>query len=183
MSLKPREELGVHGARLGEVKSWSQVSGHSEVRILVDSTRDQTKEILSVSQDIFEGAWNARGSLDGSIGNFAAVFGAVESEDSFDLIVGNGVLKQNHVVVEVAYVIRVSEKEGVFEVKAAGQNILGVFNGCFLEPTQRFDFGLWVLIEEFLIVGQLDDDWTFESLLHEFAEDKRKKVPEVHGLS
>jgi hypothetical protein len=48
VALQSWEELGVQSARLGELQSRSDVSGHSEVRILVDSARDKTKDVLGV---------------------------------------------------------------------------------------------------------------------------------------
>lgn len=105
MTLKSWEELRVHSTGLRKVQPWSQVSGHSKVRILVDTTRNQTKKIIPISQHILEGTWDTWSSLDCSIGNLAAVLRSIETEDSFDLIVSDGILKQNNIVVKVTDVI------------------------------------------------------------------------------
>lgn len=126
VALKGGKELGVHSAGLGEVQSWGKVPGHPEVGILVYSTGDETEEVLVVPEELPEGARDAGRRLDRAVGDLAAVLGSLESEDSLDLVVGDGVLQENYVVVEVAYVVCVSEKEGLFVVEAAGEDVFGI---------------------------------------------------------
>jgi len=48
------EELGVNASRLLIFQLVSDISGHSEVRILIDTLWDQARNVSSVSEDVGE---------------------------------------------------------------------------------------------------------------------------------
>ena len=81
--MKTRQKLGVNAARLLHLHAFGDVSGHSEVWILVDSLRDEAEDFLVIAEDVGERVAEARDGRDGGEGASAAVVGRGEPEDAF----------------------------------------------------------------------------------------------------
>jgi hypothetical protein len=75
----------VNAGRLEVFDSGRNISCHSEVRILVDTLRNEAGDVSSLSEDMGEGVGIAWGGLDSGISNFTAVVTFVQTEDSLKL--------------------------------------------------------------------------------------------------
>lgn len=80
------EELGVDAGRLHIFDSDSYISGHTEVRVLVDTLWDKARNVGSLSEDMREGVGERGNGLDGWVGKLTAVVTLVDSEYTLELI-------------------------------------------------------------------------------------------------
>jgi hypothetical protein len=79
------EELGVDASRLEVLDSDSNVSGHSEVRVLIDALRDEAGNVGSLAENVGEGVGERGGGLDCRVGELTAVVALVDSEYALEL--------------------------------------------------------------------------------------------------
>lgn len=81
----------------------ADVSGHPEVRVLVDSLRNQAGELL-LPEDVPERRGDAGGCLDGREGRLPGIPREFQAEDGLARGEVDMLLEQAHVVVHVANV-------------------------------------------------------------------------------
>ena len=102
------------------------VTGHPEVRVLVDSLRDEAWHLCVVTKDVREWVWERGSSLDGWEGYLATVAASIDSEDSFDLIESHVFLNFENIRVQIMDVLHVWEDEGLLRIKSESDDVLDV---------------------------------------------------------
>lgn len=178
-TLQRREEAGMHQSRLGEAQSRRHVSGHTEVRILIDRARYQAVH-LGVLEDKGERTGDRRRRLRRRKGDLADRIAVAETEDALHLIERHTSLYPNHILVEgriVPYVLQIGEDKGLVGIKAARDNVFRVGVGQFYGVLY-----LYVLPYGFLIVRQLYNQGNVEHVLQPFAEHERYEVAQMHRV-
>lgn len=169
--------LGVEAGRLRSTKLSADISGHSEVRILINAARDDARDIL-VPEDMGEAAGKAGSSLDGRVGRPPTVIGETESKDSLEGGYVDVLLEPDYVLVHVSDIFGIDEDEREIGIEAYREDILDVLIG------QLGELGdITSLLEEvLLVIGDLDDEGDLEGLLQVLVEDERKHVTEMQGI-
>lgn len=81
-SLKSREEFAVNARSLRDFQFILNITGHSEIRILVDSLRDEAHHV-SFSENMREGSRNSRSSLHSREGKLSTVVTWIDTKDTF----------------------------------------------------------------------------------------------------
>lgn len=108
-SLQCWEKCRVHQGWFWESESRSDVSSHSKIGILVDSTRNQALHFLC-PENIWKSGGEGWGSLSSRETNLPDWVRIAEAEDSFDLIESHALLNSNDVLVKcrpLAHVVQV----------------------------------------------------------------------------
>lgn len=116
---------------LGNLELVLNISGHSEVRILINTLRDQTEDIL-VTEDMGEGSRNGRSSLDSGESKLTTVITLSNTKNTLKLIVCDSLLDFANVGVHVTNVVGISENESLIEIETTGDDILSIFNSQLL---------------------------------------------------
>jgi hypothetical protein len=112
----------VDAGRLEVLDSDGDISGHTEVRILVDTLGDEARDVGSLSEDVGERVGEGGDGLDGRVGELAAVVTFVDAEYALELVVGDAFLDFADVLIEdSAHVFCVGEDEGSVKVESAGR--------------------------------------------------------------
>jgi hypothetical protein len=112
----------------------------------------------------------ARHSLDSWERDSPAIVLWAQPEDPFALTIGQHFLESDNVRVHGPDIISIPKDESPFLVKTASNDVFSIFN------TQvRIVLDIFLILgeEKFLVIGQLDDQRTFESLLQPLGEYER----------
>lgn len=161
-ALKRGEEFGVDQGGFLVFELFGNVPSYPEIRVLVDSAGNQTRDVGFGSKDVRESVAKRRCGLDGGKVVFADIVRVDETKHGLCGRRVNLPRDFGDVFVECsAHVLVVGEDKGEFGVETAGDDVLGVFL-CELHRVFRFQV---FLEQEFFVVGHLDDDGNFESLL------------------
>ena len=156
-SLKSREKFRINRSRFGKFQFLSDISSHSKIRILIDSTRNQTKSTF-----IFKNMWKslipAGNCLNSRKCDLSAVFRAIESKNRLNLIIIDISLHLYYLLIHMSNIVSVSKYKSLLLIKATGNDVFGILNGHFTEPVEFFDFFLiflflLFLVEEFFIIS------------------------------
>ena len=144
-----------------ELEGGRHIPGHSEVGVLVNSTRNEAGDVLPLAEDEGEaGAETGRG-LDGREHDFPDVGGVIEPEDSLHLIESHVTHHLEHVLVKSSTdMFEILENESLVDVEAQSDDVFGIVDGQL--------FGLVhfeALPQILLVVGQLNDQGDVEGLL------------------
>jgi len=83
-SLKSREEFAVNTRSLWNFQFILNITGHSEIRILVDSLRDEAHHVF-LSENMRERSRNCRSSLNSREGKLSTVITWIDTKDTFQL--------------------------------------------------------------------------------------------------
>lgn len=126
LPLERWEELGVDQCGLLEPHTGSHIPCHTEVRILINGTRDQAWQVHHTTEWDWESTWEGWGSLDGGEGLSPDIVRVSEAEDASGLVVGHQLLDLENSGVHVGYVVQVREHEGLVGIEATGNDVLGI---------------------------------------------------------
>jgi len=85
----------------------SNVTSHSEVWVLVDSSWDQAGNRLSITKDVWEWATESRSSLYRWESKLTDVVRLVKTEDAFELVEVHVFLDFDHIGIQMFYVLSV----------------------------------------------------------------------------
>ena len=144
------------------MKLGTDISGHSEEWVLVNSGRDQARQLsLVLSENSIEATRKGWCSLNGRICNHSAVCTLIEAENTLELIKSNALLDLNCVLVQVLNVLAVGKDEGLLGIKAKSDDILDVADGVLLD----FIKGVLRPEEELFVISDLDDQRHIEGFL------------------
>ena len=99
-TLQGGKEYGMHQGRFFVAKFGSNVACHSKVRILIDGTWNQTRDVLFVAKDERKGGGKGRRRLDSGKGDLSDAIRVSESENSFHLIESDCTLNFDNVFIE-----------------------------------------------------------------------------------
>jgi hypothetical protein len=116
--------------------------------------------------------------LNRRVGNHPTVRALIESKDSLKLVKGNAFLDLDHILVQIADVLAVSEDEGLLRVEAESDDVFDVAHGVLL----NFLKSVVLSEQELLIISYLNDEGHIKSLLQVGSENHRNRVSQVHGL-
>lgn len=160
------------------------VPGQAKVGVLINGTRYETGHIGVSAEHDREAGGEARGGLHGRKGGLADVVGIGETEYGLCLIVSDGALDAQDILIQRADVGGIGEDEGLVRVESDGDDVLCVFAGEVDEMLngRRGFVALWLFCEKKLfIIRQLNDARYMERLLKICGEDEGDKMTEMQG--
>ena len=179
-SLECWEELRVVRGALLEFELVSDVSGHSEVGVLVDGSGDEAGDVGTGAVDVGEGGAEGGDGLnsgEGVLTNWVVFF---EAEGSLDLVIRDVFLDFEDVFVELVNIPAVREDKSLLGVEAKRDYVLDVVDAHVDGAGLSFEFQ--VLLEQvLLVVGDLDDKGNVEHLLQPLGENHGDAVTHVEG--
>lgn len=158
------------------------ITGHSEIRVLINGGRDDTWNVGTLAVDVREGVREARSGLDGRKGKFADVVRLVKAEDALDLVEVNVFLHANHVGIELLNVFNVTEDKSLLGIKSEGDNVLDVAETHRNRALRTFKIKFRA-VDELLIVSDLNHDGNVKSLLQPLAHNEWDGVAQVKRFS
>ena len=177
-TLKSVKEAGVNEGRLRVrgvgvlvLQTSRDISGHSEVGILIDGAGNEAGDSdglrLILAENVGEGRRPTAGTLDTAKVNATDVGAVVESEDGAGLVEGDVLGQAHNVLVEGAtHKLEIAEDEGLVGIEADSNDILGVVAAVALNLLDR----PLVREEVLLVVGHHDDQRNIEGVLKPFCE-------------
>ena len=181
-SLERGEELSVETCRFRGFELGADITSHSEVGVLVDSSRDQTRDVLLLTEDVRESVREGGDSLHSWECEFTNTHGLIKAKYSFKLIEVNVLLNADHIRIQVLNVLAVREDESLFRVKAESYNIFYVVNTHLDSSTVAFKLE-FRLKNELFIVSNLDHKRDIKDVLEVLCEDEGDSVTHVEGIS
>ena len=107
-------------------QSWSDISRHSKVWILINCTGNQTWDIEISVENCWEGTRETGRCLNGRETDFAHGVGIAKTENALDLVVIDCLLDSKHIPVEFFAcrdIIQVGENKSLLNVETASNNI------------------------------------------------------------
>ena len=116
-SLQRREKFVVKACWLGSLDFTTNISCHSEVRILVNTAGDKARNVL-VPEKVRETAWKARSCLDSRVCSFSTVVWKLKAENSSEGCHVDVPLEATHIRVHGAHVSGVQADESVLRIEA-----------------------------------------------------------------
>mmetsp|Transcript_22472 Transcript_22472/g.57027 ORF Transcript_22472/g.57027 Transcript_22472/m.57027 type:complete len:401 (-) Transcript_22472:153-1355(-) len=176
-ALKRGKELGVNQRGLEKAELRRRIARQAEVGVLVDRARDEAGHALVLPEDMRERGREGGRGLYGGKSVLPDVVRVRKAKDGLDRRVGGEFLDAHDVGVHGAHVVEVGEDEGARDVEATRDDVFAVLARQAVCLLQRD-----VLPEEFLVVGELDDERALERVLQPFGEHKGDQVPEVQRL-
>ena len=146
-SLKSREKFAVNTRSLWNFQFILNITGHSEIRILVDSLRDEAHHVF-LSENMWERSRNSRSSLNSREGKLSTVVTRSDTKDTFQLIYKNknkmriifdlklnlnlvvcdSLLDLADIWIHVPNIVCISEDKCLVDIKSASDDILGILN-------------------------------------------------------
>jgi len=179
-SLECWEELRVVRGALLEFELVSDVSGHSEVGVLVDGSGDEAGDVGTGAVDVGEGGAEGGDGLNSGEGVFTNWVVFFEAEGSLDLVIRDVFLDFEDVFVELVDIPAVREDKSLLGVEAKRDYVLDVVDAHVDGAGLSFEFQ--VLLEQvLLVVGDLDDKGNVEHLLQPLGENHGDAVTHVEG--
>lgn len=85
-------------SRFRKTKTWCNVALHSEIRILIDSARNEDGNLM-LAENVWKGCRQCWSSLNSRKANLANDVRIAETENSFHLIVGDAFFNSNDVAI------------------------------------------------------------------------------------
>jgi len=116
-SLQRREKLVVKSCRFRSFDFAANISGHSEIRVLVDSTRNKARNVL-VSEEMRETARKTRSCLNGRICGFSTIVWKLEAENGSQSCHIYVPLKTTNVRIQASHVLGIQADKSILRVKA-----------------------------------------------------------------
>ena len=150
------------------------VSGHPEIRVLVDSLRDKAVDVGSLAEDMGECVAKRWDCLDGWVGHVTNIHIGCQSKYPLHLVISDLLLCLHNVGVHLPHIGQIAENERQIVVEPTGDDVLGIFLSPIRIGLQR-DLVLFagdLVVEEFFILGELDDNRDLEYLLEPFCEEE-----------
>ena len=172
--MQGREEFVIEACWLWCLQLCANVSGHAKVRVLVDSTGNEARNVL-VSEEVRETRRKAGCGLNGWIRSLSTAIAELQSENSLQRCQIDMPLEPADVRIEESHVLRIQANEGVFGIEANRKNIFDILISQMRKLLEVSSF----LVEVLLVIGDLDDKGHSEGLLHVLAEDERQHVAEM----
>lgn len=163
--------LRVRGVGVLVLQTSGDVSGHSEVGILVDGARNKARNShglgLIFAEDMGEGRRPTASTLNTAEVNATDVGAIVEAENGASLVEGDVLGQAHNVLVEGAtHKLEIAEDESLVGIEADGNDILGVVAAVALNLLDRPLVGEEVL----LVVGHHDNQRNIECILKPLCE-------------
>lgn len=169
-TLERWEEFGIETGWLWCFNSVTDISCHSEIRILINTAWDQTRKIF-LSKNMWE-TWRKTGScLDSRVRCLSAIIRELKTKYGFQSAHIDIPLHSNNIWIHCTNIFCINEYESFFWIKSKCNDILDVVISHALEI-----FKITLFPEVFLIVWDLYDQWHIESLLKVFIENKRQHM-------
>ena len=117
IALERREKLIVETCWLRSFDLATNISSHSEVRILINSTRNQAWDIV-LSKNVGETARKARSCLNSRVGSFSTVICKLKAKDGFKRGQVDVSLENANVGVHGTHILGVKDDKSFFRVKS-----------------------------------------------------------------
>lgn len=130
-SLQSWEESTIDWSRFSVLQLLSNVTCHSEIRILIDSSGNKARHSLSVSKYMWERTWESWGSLNCRESKLADSIWFIETEDTFNLVKVDMLLYTDNIRVQVLDVLCVIKDESFLKVESKCNNIFDVLTRHF----------------------------------------------------
>lgn len=181
-ALQSWEKSRVDGGRFHVLQLLGDIAGHTEVGVLVDRCRNQTRHVLARAEDVREGIRKGRHGLDRGIGELAHVVRLVKTKNALDLVEVHMLLHLNHVCVHGSDVLGVEEHKGLLGVETESKDVFNVAEahlGCtFLSVEVHV-----LVIQVLFVISDLDNKRNVKSLLEILRKHHWNAVAHVHGIS
>lgn len=132
ISLKRGEELIIETSWLRGFDLSTDVSRHSEIRVLIDPTRNQTGNVV-LSKDMRETAWKTRSCLNCRISSLSAVIWEFQAEDGLEGCEVDVSLKDANIRIHVSHVLRVKNHKGFFRIESQRKDVFDILVGQICE--------------------------------------------------
>lgn len=156
-----------------------KVTGHSEVRILIDGSWNQALNVSFISKDMWERVRERWDSLHWWESKLSNIIRFIKSKNTLDLIKSDMLLYSQHIWVEILNIFNITEDESLFCVKSKSDDILNI---AYTHSNSVFKFKLF-FVNIFFIIGDLYDKWKVKYSLEILCEDKWDGVTQMESLS
>ena len=163
--------LRVRGVGVLVLQTSGDISGHSEVGVLIDGAGNEAGNSnglgLILAEDVGEGRRPTASTLDTAEVNATNVGAVVEAKDGAGLVEGDVLGQAHNVLVEGAtHKLEIAEDESLVGIEADSDDVLGVVAAVTLNLLDRPLVGEEVLF----VVGHHDNQGNIEGVLKPFCE-------------
>ena len=147
------EEWCINWTRLWIVQFLCNISGHSKVRVLVNSRWDKTRYFIVRPKYMRERIRKCWHCLNRWISKFSYAIIILEAENSTNLTQSNMLLRFDYIWIHLLNIIWVTEDKCLFWIKSECNNILDIV----VSHAKSLFPGLLFVVKVFLIISDLND--------------------------